>query len=1042
MLITRIELENIKSYRRFSTDLRPGTTAISGANGAGKTTLVEAIGYALFDYLPYNQGQFVREGEKFGRIVIHLIGGDERPYVVERRCGSASRWFIHDEEAKLQFDQRADVVDRLHDLFGIDRDRPLNSLFHDAIGVPQGTFTSTFLENPSKRKTTFDTLLQIEDYKTAAEYLLEVQRTYKEQMQTQTTEINRLAYETRELENWLQQLHDAHQLATNYHEQREQGNTQLLLYKERFIALNKQQNDLRILQQDYHTKQQAHQHHQSILNEREQSLQRARAARQIVDASGDDYQQYQQANVQVKQLRQDEASRNDLRQRQARIQKAEATSQANIQHVLERLSDIATARQRVIELAPFVAQQQQMEQQRDELKQKVMRAKTLIKEGQQLQNQLASYREKQASAQQRINAIEPLQATAALFVERNEALTQLRIRDGERAGKEKQRQEIHERLKAKQNKHEEYHKNLQRAELSLKTIEEHRSEAEEMPALQEQLTQAFAQKNRLEGNIEGYTKSRTQAADGQCPLLHETCLNIRGRGVESLEFYFTNLLKDERTQLVATQQRHEKLNERIGQIKRYAEALDRRDQYVERRDTWAEQVRSIVTEMNQLEQETIHLTLELDTLKQLTPQIKQAEVAYTESKRASEQVGELAGLYKQLQQVQEQIQHYETELQECRREHETLKGSDTQLAQVERELLALQDPRSRSLAQQDTIMREAQYQQQLQNEQQRLQMTQQQLEQLHEQLNDYQTLDAAIAQQEAILQQSLRGYQSYLQNEQEARILEKREAEYQQQFKLTQAAVQQLHDIEEEYQHAKDAFNQDDLTIIDSEIRRLESELSALERTIEHQRQIITQLEQQIATAEALKLQLEIAQKEQQTLDDLHTMTAHFRALIKEAAPHVLKAMLADISGEANRIFNEIMGDRSAQLSWQNDYEITLRRQTVNRTFAQLSGGEQMSAALAVRLALLKKLSNLNIAFFDEPTQNMDELRRMNLAEQIRRVRGFEQLIVISHDDTFEQGLDSIVRLRKEQGETHMVNEEGVSIVSISEPYYEQASML
>ena len=93
----------------------------------------------------------------------------------------------------------------------------------------------------------------------------------------------------------------------------------------------------------------------------------------------------------------------------------------------------------------------------------------------------------------------------------------------------------------------------------------------------------------------------------------------------------------------------------------------------------------------------------------------------------------------------------------------------------------------------------------------------------------------------------------------------------------------------------------------------------------------------------------------------------------------------------------------------------------VNRTFAQLSGGEQMSAALAVRLALLKKLSTLNLAFFDEPTQNMDELRRMNLAEQIRRVRGFDQLIVISHDDTFEQGLDSLFACASRDGETRLV---------------------
>src|SRR5260370_42267124 len=83
-----------------------------------------------------------------------------------------------------------------------------------------------------------------------------------------------------------------------------------------------------------------------------------------------------------------------------------------------------------------------------------------------------------------------------------------------------------------------------------------------------------------------------------------------------------------------------------------------------------------------------------------------------------------------------------------------------------------------------------------------------------------------------------------------------------------------------------------------------------------------------------------------------------------------------------------------------------------------------MSAAISVRLGLLKKLSTLNIAFFDEPTQNMDVLRRTNLAEQIRRVRGFDQLFVISHDDTFEQGLDSLIRLRKVDSQTHVMTED------------------
>ena len=213
-----------------------------------------------------------------------------------------------------------------------------------------------------------------------------------------------------------------------------------------------------------------------------------------------------------------------------------------------------------------------------------------------------------------------------------------------------------------------------------------------------------------------------------------------------------------------------------------------------------------------------------------------------------------------------------------------------------------------------------------------------------------------------------------------------------------------------------------------AELTELHGNLQRLSGEIQRTQQDIVVLEQKIVVADGLKLSLQAAEEEQATLEELQTMMEQFRKILKEAAPYVLKAMLNDISAEANRIFGEVMGDRAAQLSWQNDYEIILRRGGVDRTFAQLSGGEQMSAALAVRLALLKKLSTLNIAFFDEPTQNMDELRRMNLAEQIRRVRGFEQLVVISHDDTFEQGLDSLIRLHKADGETRLLTEDDSTV--------------
>jgi exonuclease SbcC len=145
--------------------------------------------------------------------------------------------------------------------------------------------------------------------------------------------------------------------------------------------------------------------------------------------------------------------------------------------------------------------------------------------------------------------------------------------------------------------------------------------------------------------------------------------------------------------------------------------------------------------------------------------------------------------------------------------------------------------------------------------------------------------------------------------------------------------------------------------------------------------------------------------------------------VVRDAGPKVTQALVKVISAQAARLYADIMADRSARLDWTEDYEIILKSDGRERGFQQLSGGEQMAAALAVRLALLKEVSAIDLAFFDEPTANLDDRRRDNLAEQILNVQGFSQLFVISHDDTFEQDTDHVVRVVKQDGRSQTMGE-------------------
>ena len=160
-----------------------------------------------------------------------------------------------------------------------------------------------------------------------------------------------------------------------------------------------------------------------------------------------------------------------------------------------------------------------------------------------------------------------------------------------------------------------------------------------------------------------------------------------------------------------------------------------------------------------------------------------------------------------------------------------------------------------------------------------------------------------------------------------------------------------------------------------------------------------------------VRVDLEAAQAGIARVTWLEDRTEFIRRLLRDAGPLVTEVLLASVSDSADEIYSDIMGAPGGRLRWAADYDIVLGRSGLERRFGQLSGGEQMAAALAVRLALLRDLLNLDIAFFDEPTQHLDAERRKNLAQQILAVRGFSQLVVISHDDTFERHIDNIIRV-------------------------------
>ena len=129
----------------------------------------------------------------------------------------------------------------------------------------------------------------------------------------------------------------------------------------------------------------------------------------------------------------------------------------------------------------------------------------------------------------------------------------------------------------------------------------------------------------------------------------------------------------------------------------------------------------------------------------------------------------------------------------------------------------------------------------------------------------------------------------------------------------------------------------------------------------------------------------------------------------------ISKYMLSGISNIASVNFNKITG-RTERIEWSNEekdkYAVYLVGQERKIAFEQLSGGEQVSVAIAIRGTMTEYFTNSKFMILDEPTNNLDTERKKLLAEYMGEIlNNLEQSIIVTHDDTFREMAEKIIEL-------------------------------
>ncbi|HEX8457649.1 MAG TPA: SMC family ATPase [Pyrinomonadaceae bacterium] len=1013
MHVTRVELDNIKSYERADFSFEPGTTAIVGPNGAGKTTILEAIAWTLFDTLDYSKDDFLRRGAKKGSVRVTFESDlDGRRYTVYR--DTANGYYIYDPELKLKLEEKkANVAPMLAKLLGIEAGTDLPALFKSAIGVPQGMLTADFLKTSSQRKASFDRLLKVEEYRESAERLRDTVNLIRDRVAETRERIGRAEGALARYEEMTAEHKTTTERAEELTAALEAVRREAMERRRKIAQFEEAERRVTETRTRADRADVERRAAERSLSESRSKLDEALRAQREQQASEAGYQAHLAALAELSELEIERAERDRLLAEINRVSGLLTAADADARRLTIALEAAARARASLKEIEAEVSAQEELERERErlrELRSHALAARdSLARLDAELNNLRAQHAQTREQVKQAERAQDAPERVARLESERlglENALSRAERASTERKHLSNQRRDLTREIKRLQ---------TVTAALERKTRElEARSAGAERASELEQSGRALAeQAAHLRAEIARDEKMRAEVKGGLCPILSERCLNI-GEG-QTLESYFKDHLMMNRAELQTVQAEAARVEREVRASRDAGVALIQLERERGQLEHERELLRARESSLAALERDLAALPADDRELDELRSKMIGVDADLIAAREALMRHAELEPLRQRLKEIEEEGKRRKEDRAGLAAAASAIETLERDITETDALLRALHDPRARlgirraEAAQEETLRAE------VAGARDAIDALTAERDELVKQSERFQKLDARWSQTLARRDQTAPAYRLYLESASLAATVGARTGEVERASTEATRAVAEAEAARVAHTEAATLYERDAHSAERDALAlalALEANTSA---KLEHAREALEKLAAEIARLDAVRDTWQEELRAQDRLKRLDEATEFMRDILKKAGPEVTRSYVAHISVEANQFFREITGDATRTLRWSSDYEIMLEENGHERSFINLSGGEQMVAALSVRLALLKQLSDIRIAFFDEPTVNMDAERRENLARQIGQVRHFNQLFVISHDDTFEESVDHVLILTNEQ---------------------------
>lgn len=1041
MLIKSVELKNVKSYTHETIEFLPGINGICGQNGHGKTTILEAIGYVLFDYPPYKKiDDFRRHGEKSGYAAVTIEGKDEIEYTIQRKLGG-SDYFIRTPVSEIR--GKKDVTDWIASNFlsNIRSPEDIPSIFENAVGVPQGTFTTAFLLNPEPRKKIFDNILRVEEYNTAYRNLRDVTAAIEKTIDSLEKDLIPLRTRT---ERYLELKKEKESLQTEI----DALKAEIKEINIKITSLTKKKEELsgKKAQLDTLSSQIANERIRlegitKQLEKAKSDFQNAEAAQKTVNELLPVEDMFKKENLALKELNVSRAKRDKLKEDIAKLDFKIST----LLEKLERSSKLSQENNELEEkknqLVPKIEAAHELEDKIKDLKDNL---EIPLRE---LSSEIIALKEKERRAEGLRNEI------SALVSEKNNLSSAVETHKA-LEDKIKSLSDLLESLRklgSELKQAVEKEKRANALSLEIEQIENNMlalaPPIEQQKAL-EMLQHELNQQQAAVGSLLKQTRSNMKLAgtQGLCPILN----GIKCASVSDFTQYFKNEIDTKKKELKEIERKLEAISKELKQLNNPAKQCDGMKVLVEAKKKEAITYAGVREEVNLSrsriealasaypeftiltgdEEEQKAVSLKLKSLKNEFEKI-QKSVSEFESKEAliesknrdleklSDIPAELAECGERIKKLNSrfgldiEIDSVKDHLENTVLEIKSLDASLKELKFFEKEFEKLKAIIEKNLKEIKT----------LEHVPGLLDSCRRERDELVSRSLIFEGLDEKIVAVQDNISRLEPEHNRYLQ----AKTIASRIDEYALECKKLKELIATTSALLDEYisrqKELLEEFSESLLNDTVSQLEELGKTASSKMEAVKGKNKNLDKLAREIVGMESELIKIKEIGEKLENEKQFLSFSNFIRDTIKNSSEYIVNEFISEISQEACNIYCEIMDDYTCELKWQNDYDIEIESGGEAKSFRQLSGGERMGAALAVRLALLKALSSCDFVFLDEPTQNMDEIRREKLSQEIMKIHGFKQIFVISHDDTFNEKYGHVVKIEKINGESRVVHD-------------------